>query len=138
MLIGGRSMLKGFSRFPREKINNIKPKKKLIYFILESKETGDIWTDTKDFNDMQSKYNKNGWIYEDVKGTNGRILLESISKSEFESMLKNLKTVPLGFKIDEGLKKSLEKIAESKKVNLIDVTTEAIREYIQKNIETPI
>ncbi|SDK91596.1 hypothetical protein [Natronincola ferrireducens] len=127
--------MKKESGFLSQKNTQVSPKKKMIYFILESKETGDIWTDSRDFNDMQSRYYENGWTYEDVKGSKGRIILESISKSEFESVLKMLKPVPLGFKIEEGLKQSLEKIAAVRNIGLIDVTTEAIKEYVLKNEE---
>ncbi|MCC5909489.1 MAG: hypothetical protein JJT76_03505 [Clostridiaceae bacterium] len=130
---GEDNMMRETFSFSGEKNNKEGSKKKMIYFILESKVTGDIWTNSKDYNDMQSKYNKNGWTYEDVKGSNGRIILETISRSEFEATLKMLKPVPLGFKVEESLKKSLEKIAESKRIGLIDATSEAIKEYIDNN-----
>ncbi|ABR47729.1 hypothetical protein Amet_1542 [Alkaliphilus metalliredigens QYMF] len=131
--VGDRNMLKKTAVFSSEKNNKVGSNKKTIHFILESKETGDIWTESRDFNEMQSKYNPIGWTYSDITGTNGCVLLETISKSEFQSVLKMLNPVPLGFKVKENLKRSLEKIAESKGIGLIDVTTEAIQEYINNN-----
>ncbi|AKL94776.1 hypothetical protein CACET_c13110 [Clostridium aceticum] len=106
-------------------------KEKMMYFILQDKETGDIWTDSKCFNDMESRYNPTGWNYDDVKGEKGRLMFETISKSEFEKKVKELTKIPLGFKIDQEIKDSLEEIAKNKNKSLIDVTTEALQEYIK-------
>ncbi len=108
-------------------------KKKIMYFIVENKETGDIWTEKRDYNDMKSRYNDTGWTYEDVMGHNGRILFETISKIALDAKLKEIKKVPLGFKVEENIKLNLEKIAKEKKISLIEVTRMALSEYINKN-----
>ncbi|AKL94319.1 hypothetical protein CACET_c08100 [Clostridium aceticum] len=110
-----------------------KTKKKMMYFILEDKQTGAIWTDTRCFNEMASTYNPTGWTYEDVKGSDGRILFETISKSEFSEKLKALTQLPLGRNLKEEVKSALETVAKAKNKTLVDITTEALEEYIEKN-----
>ncbi|AOY76238.1 hypothetical protein [Clostridium formicaceticum] len=110
-----------------------KEKKKMMYFIVEDRKTGAIWTDTRCFNEMMSMYNPAGWTYEDVKGVNGLILFETISKSEFNVKLQELTKCPLGCNVKRNVKNALEMVAKAKNKTLMDIATEALEEYIEKN-----
>ncbi len=119
--------------FEKQEHRNDKEKKKMMYFIVEDNTTGDLRAEKRNFINMQSKYNPNGWTYEDIAGPNGKIIIESIYKSEIDEKLKKLRPTPLGFKVDENIKVSLEKIAKEQNISLIQVTTMALNEFIEKN-----
>lgn len=119
--------------FEKHENKHREEKKKIIYFIIENKITGDLRAEKRNFNDMQSKYNSSGWTYEDVSGENGKIIVETIYKSEVEEKLKQLRPTPLGFKVDTNIKLNLEKIANKRNLSLIEVTNLALNEFINKN-----
>ncbi|WP_099192701.1 hypothetical protein [Tepidibacter mesophilus] len=119
--------------FEKQEHKNDKKKKKMMYFIIEDNITGDLRAEKRNFINMQSKYNPDGWTYEDITGPNEKIIIETIYKSEIDEKLKKLRPTPLGFKVDKNIKIGLEKIAKEKNLSLIEVTTMALNEYIEKN-----
>ncbi|WFD12293.1 hypothetical protein [Tepidibacter hydrothermalis] len=119
--------------FEKQEHKNNKEKKKMMYFIVEDNTTGDLRAEKRNFINMQSKYNPDGWTYEDIAGPNEKIIIETIYKSEIDEKLKKLRPTPLGFKVDKHIKVSLEKIAKEQNLSLIEVTTMALNEFIEKN-----
>lgn len=119
--------------FEKPEYKNDKEKKKMMYFIIEDNITGDLRAEKRNFINMQSKYNPAGWTYEDIAGKNGKIIVETIYKSEIDEKLKKLRPTPLGFKVDKDIKLSLEKIAKEQNLSLIEVTNLALNEFIEKN-----
>lgn len=119
--------------FEKQEYKSDREKKKMMYFIIEDNITGDLRAEKRNFINMQSKYNPKGWTYEDVAGPNGKIIIETIYKSEIDEKLKKLRPTPLGFKVDENIKANLEKIAKKQNLSLIEVTSLALNEFIEKN-----
>ncbi|CAH2213274.1 hypothetical protein [Tepidibacter aestuarii] len=119
--------------FENQEHKNYKEKKKMMYFIIEDNITGDLRAKKRNFMDMQSKYNPDGWTYEDITGPNEKIIVETIYKSEIDEKLKKLRPTPLGFKVDEDIKIGLEEIAKEQNLSLIQVTNMALNEFIEKH-----